>query len=57
MRNMAIGKLYTKWMGAYLVDKAFDNGSLQLKDLQGNILDTKTNGSRVKLYRPQENAA
>ena len=50
------GKLHTRWMGPYLVDKIFDNGSLQLKDFQGNPLDTKTNGSRVKLYRPQESA-
>ena len=48
------GKLHTRWIGPYLVDKVFNNGSLQLKDLQGNPLDTKTNGSRVKLYRPSE---
>ena len=43
-------------MGPFVVDQVCDNGSLQLKDLQGNPLDTKTNGSRVKLYRPQESA-
>ena len=48
------GKLHTRWMEPYVVDKFFDNGSLQLKDLQGNLLETKTNGSRIKLYRPQE---
>ena len=42
--------------GTYLVDKVFDNESLQLKDLQGIPLDIKTNESRVKLYRPQESA-
>lgn len=26
------------------------------KNLQGNLLDTKTNGSRVKPYHPQKNA-
>ena len=50
------GKLHTRWMGPFVVDEVFDNGSLELKDLQGNLLETKTNGSRVKLYRPQESA-
>jgi hypothetical protein len=49
-------KLHTRWMGPFVVDKVFDNGSLQLKDLQENLLETKTNGSRVKLYRPLESA-
>ena len=48
------GKLHTRWMGPFMVDQVFYNGSLQLKDLQGNPLDTKTNGSRVKLYRPKK---
>jgi hypothetical protein len=50
------GKLHTRWVCPFVVDKVFDNGSLQLKDLQGNLLETKTNGSRVKLYRPRESA-
>jgi hypothetical protein len=48
------GKLHTRWMGPFVVDEVFNNGSLQLKDLQGNLLDTKTNGSRVKLYQSQK---
>ena len=46
------GKLHIRWMGPFVVDEVFNNRSLQPKDLQGNLLDTKTNGSRVKLYRP-----
>ena len=49
-------KVHTRWMGPFVVDQIFYNESLQLKDLQGNSLDTKTNGSRVKLYRPQDTA-
>ena len=49
------GKLHRQWMGPYVVHTVFANGSLQLKDLQGNLLETRTNGSRVKLYRDNEN--
>ena len=42
------GKLHTRWMGPYRVTEVFQNGSLQLEDLQGNWLDTRVNGSRVK---------
>jgi hypothetical protein len=37
-------KLHTRWMGHYVLDEVFNNGSLQLKDLQGNLLDTKPMG-------------
>ena len=42
------GKLHTRWMGPYRVTQVFQNGSLQLEDLQGNWLDNKVNGSRIK---------
>ena len=44
-------KLHTRWMGPYKVIKNFQNGSLQLEDLQGNWLDTRVNGSRIKQYQ------
>jgi len=47
------GKLHTRWMGPYRVTEAYENGSLQLEDLQGNWLGTRVNGSRVKRYRPE----
>ena len=47
------GKLHTRWMGPYRVAQVFENGSLQLEDLQGNWLETRVNGSRVKEYRPE----
>lgn len=46
-------KLHTRWMGPYRVTETFENGSLQLKDLQGNWLGTRVNGSKVKQYRPR----
>jgi hypothetical protein len=46
------GKLHTRWMGLYKVKHIFCNGSLQLENLQGEWLDTRVNGSRVKKYVP-----
>lgn len=47
------GKLHTRWIGPYKVTEVFSNGSLQLEDLQGNLMDTRVNGSRVKKYHPE----
>ena len=44
------GKLHTRWAGPLKVSRVYSNGSLQLEDLEGRPLDTRTNGSRVKLY-------
>jgi hypothetical protein len=44
------GKLHTRWMGPFRVVTIFENGSLQLQNLQGQWLDTRVNGSRVKKY-------
>jgi hypothetical protein len=50
------GKLHTRWMGPFRVTEVFQNGSLQLEDLQGNWLDTRVNGSRVKRYQPESSS-
>ena len=47
-----LDKLHTRWMGPYMVTYIFENGSLQLEDLQENWLDTRVNGSRLKQYQP-----
>ena len=44
------GKLHTRWMGPFRVSQVFQNGSVQLETLQGQWLDTRVNGSRVKKY-------
>ncbi len=46
------GKLRTRWGGPYVVHHIWENGSLQLKTLQGDQLITRVNGSRVKRYYP-----
>jgi hypothetical protein len=48
------GKLHTRWMGPYQVCQIFPNGSLQLQNLQGQWLETRVNGSRVKRYTAME---
>jgi hypothetical protein len=48
------GKLHTRWMGPYRVCQIFPNGSLQLENVQGQWLDTRVNGSRVKRYTATE---
>jgi hypothetical protein len=48
------GKLHTRWMGPYQVCQIFPNGSLQLENLQGQWLDTRVNGSRVKKHTATE---
>jgi hypothetical protein len=48
------GKLHTRWMGPYRVCQIFPNGSLQLENLQGQWLDTRVNGSRIKRYTTME---
>ena len=48
------GKLQTRWIGPYRVRQIFDNGTLQLEQLDGIPLETRTNGSRVKLYNSIE---
>ena len=51
------GKLHTRWMGPYRVTEiVYQNGSLQLEDLQGNWLDTRVNGSRVKQYQTESSS-
>jgi hypothetical protein len=48
------GKLHTRWMDPYRVCQIFPNGSLQLENLQGQWLDTRVNGSRIKRYTATE---
>lgn len=47
------GKLHTRSMGPFYVCKVYSNGSLQLADLGRNPQDTRVNGSRVNLYKPE----
>ena len=48
------GKLQTRWGGPYKVVKIWKNGSLQLQYLNGELFETRINGSRVKKYYTNE---
>jgi transposase InsO family protein len=45
------GKLHTHWMGPYSVEKVWPNGSVTLRTLNGDLLDTRINGFRLKKYQ------
>jgi len=47
------GKFHTRWMGPYRVKQIFQNGSIQLEDLQGKELDTRVNKNRVRKYETE----
>ena len=53
--NQFLGKLHTRWMGPYKVTEVYPNGSLQLEDLQGVWLDTRSMalGSKLTNRNPQ----
>jgi len=44
------GKLRTRWLGPYLVDKVFDNGIVLLVTIDENRAPLFANGHRLRLY-------
>ena len=45
------GKLRTRWLGPYEIQKFHDNGTLTLTTIDGSGYTFKVNGHRVRLYR------
>ena len=45
------GKLRTRWLGPYLVDRVFDNGTVRLVTIDDNRIPLLANGHRLRLYR------
>ena len=45
------GKFKTHWKGPYIVQEVTDGGAVQLAKLNGEILPSMVNGSRLKKYR------
>ena len=45
------GKFRLHWLGPYKVRVIHANGSFDLEDFAGNVLPTRLNGNRLKLYR------
>ena len=44
------GKLTTRWMGPYEVVTAFDNGSIEIKTIDGSHVSFVVNEHRLRLY-------
>jgi transposase InsO family protein len=48
------GKLHTRWLGPYVVHQVFQNGSIQLETLEGEVFSTRVHHDRLKRYFNQE---
>ena len=48
------GKLEEKWKGPYYIQQVMLNGSYQLKELNGKIVNTPVNGELLKKYASRE---
>ena len=46
-----LGKFKTHWKGPYIVQEVTDGGAVQLTKLNGEILPSMVNESRLKKYR------
>ena len=44
------GKFKTHWLGPYQIQQVTEGGAVQLSQLNGELLPTWINGSRLKLY-------
>ena len=44
------GKLHTRWLGPYRVDKVFDNKTVRLTTIDENHTSLFENGHRLRLY-------
>ena len=45
-----LGKFKMHWLGPYQIQQVTDGGAVQLSKLNGELLPTFINGSRLKLY-------
>ena len=45
------GKLMTRWLGPYTVEKCFDNGTVQIRTIDEEGIPLLVNGHRHKIYK------
>ena len=45
------GKLWTRWLGPYTVEKCNDNGSVLIRTIDEEAIPMLINGHRLKIYR------
>lgn len=46
-----IGKLMTRWLGPYLIEKCHDNGAIQIKTIDEEGIPFLVNGYILKAYK------
>ena len=51
------GKFKTHWLGPYQIQQVTEGGAIQLSKLDGELLPTWINGSRLKLYSDSQPAS
>ena len=44
------GKLTTRWLGPYEIEKVFENGSIKIRTIDDNQFSFVVNGNRLRLY-------
>ena len=49
-----LGKFHMHWMGPYQVNHVTEGGVSSLAKLDGTMMPTMVNGSRLKLYRDNQ---
>jgi len=45
------GKLRTRWLGPYTVEKCINNGSVLIKTIDEEAIPMLVNGHRLKIYK------
>ena len=45
------GKLRTRWLGSYVIEKCHDNGSVQIRTIDAEAIPLLVNGHRLKVYK------
>ena len=45
------GKLRTRWLGPYVMEKCHDNGSMQIRTIDAEVILLIVNGHRLKFYK------
>ena len=45
------GKLRTRWLGPYVLERCHDNGSVQIITIDEEAIPLLVNGHRLKMYK------
>jgi len=45
------GKLRTRWLGPYVVERCHDNGSVQIRTMDEESIPLLVNGHQLKMYK------